>query len=94
MAKTSSINLRVDPVLKTQVEELYAHFGLSITDVINLTFHKSLMERGLPFDLRITKFNEETERAMEESKQLAKDLKAKKIKGYSSAQEIFDSIGV
>ncbi|MDY6050395.1 MAG: type II toxin-antitoxin system RelB/DinJ family antitoxin [Corynebacterium sp.] len=68
MAKTATINLRIDPDLKSEVEALYRSFGISVTDAINMFLHVSLMEGGLPFNLRQPRYNAETEAAMEEAR--------------------------
>ena len=70
MAKTATINLRIDPDLKSEVEALYRSFGISVTDAINMFLHVSLMEGGLPFNLRQPRYNAETEAAMEEARQI------------------------
>lgn len=49
MAKTASISLRIEPAVKAQLEALYASFGISVTDAINIFLHTSLMEGGFPF---------------------------------------------
>ena len=53
MAKTSNMYIRIDPEVKTEVETIYKHFGMSLTDAINLFIYQSRNVGGLPFDLRI-----------------------------------------
>ena len=92
--KTAALNIRVNPETKKAVEALYSRYGITITDAVNMFFSKSLIENGLPFDLREIRYNAETEQAITEGKQIAKELAEGKRKGYSSAQQIFDSAGV
>ena len=47
--------MRIEPEVKAQVEELYAHFGMSVTDAITMFLHISLIVGGLPFDVRIVR---------------------------------------
>jgi DNA-damage-inducible protein J len=94
MAKTAVLNIRVKPETKKAAEELYESFGITITDAVNMFLNKSLMEKGLPFDLKKTEYNAETIAAIDEGKRLAKEVNEGKLKGYSSAKEIFDAIGV
>ena len=42
-AKTASINVRVTKDVKAQAEELFASFGITLSDAINMFLHKSLM---------------------------------------------------
>ena len=62
--KTATLNMRVDPSVKEEAERVYAQFGMNLTDAVNVFLHKSIMEGGLPFDLRQPRFNAETELAM------------------------------
>ena len=52
MAKDSVINIRTDLETKKAIESLYSQFGITISDAVNIFFRKSLMEGGLPFDMR------------------------------------------
>ena len=61
MAKTANINIRIDPEVKSKAEKLYADFGITLTDAINIFLHKSIMEGGLPFEMKNPHFNKETE---------------------------------
>lgn len=90
MAKTANINVRIDPETKASAEQLFSSFGITVTDAINIFLHKSLMEGGLPFEMKQPRFNLETEMAMEE----AKLIMAGKIpaKRYVSAHELLDEL--
>jgi DNA-damage-inducible protein J len=66
MAKTASLNIRIDPATKKGAEELYSAFGITVTDAVNMFLRQSLMVGGLPFDLRRPRYNAETEAAMRE----------------------------
>ena len=71
MSKTANINIRIDPDFKSKVEKLYSQFGMSVTEAINIFLHVSLMEGGLPFEVRQQKYNTETEAAMREARAIA-----------------------
>ena len=70
MAKTASISLRIEPAVKAQLEALYASFGISVTDAINIFLHTSLMEGGFPFQPKQPRYNAETEAAIQETKDI------------------------
>ena len=70
MAKTSGMYIRIDPQVKSDVEAVYAKYGMSITDAINVFLHTSRNVGGLPFDLRPPVPNTETLEAIEEVKQM------------------------
>ena len=88
MPKTANINVRVDPDLKARVEKLYGSFGLSVTDAINIFLHVSLMEGGLPFEVRQPRYNAETEAAIEEARKIMDgSIPAKR---YTSVDDMFN----
>jgi addiction module RelB/DinJ family antitoxin len=62
MAKTSSMYIRIDPEIKTEVEGIYARYGMSLTDAINIFIYQSRNVGGLPFNLRreVKDFSSET----------------------------------
>lgn len=52
MAKDSVINIRCDTETKKAIESLYGQFGITVSDAVNIFFRKSLMEGGLPFEMK------------------------------------------
>jgi DNA-damage-inducible protein J len=88
MAKTAVINVRTEPSIKAQVENLYNSMGVSISDAINMFLYKSIAFRGLPFDLCREIPNDVTLAAMRESD----DIISGKIpaKSYSSFRDMLD----
>jgi DNA-damage-inducible protein J len=85
MAKTSTITIRTDDETKRAIEYLYSRFGLTVSDAVNIFFSKSLMEHGLPFDMKL-RYNQETLDAVQE----ARDIMSGKIraKAYSSIADM------
>lgn len=57
MAKTATLNIRTDPIIKAQAEKIYQAFGITLTDAVNIFLRKSIMEGGLPFEMREPKPN-------------------------------------
>jgi len=53
MAKNSSMYIRIDPDIKTEVETIYKRFGMSLNDAINVFIYQSRNVGGLPFNLRV-----------------------------------------
>ena len=86
MAKTASLNIRIDPDTKSGAEKLFGMFGITITDAVNMFLHQSLMVGGLPFDLKKPRYNLQTESAIQE----ARDIMDGKIKSkvYKSVSEM------
>ena len=92
MAKTVTINIRIEPEIKADVEKLFSSFGIIVNDAVNIFLRKALMEGGLPFDVKQPRYNAETETAMK----VARDIAAGKVpaKRYANAKELFGDLGV
>ncbi|SCX74850.1 DNA-damage-inducible protein J [Butyrivibrio hungatei] len=90
LVKDTNFNMRMNKQKKTSLEELYGNLGMTLAEAVNIFFEKSLMEGGIPFDVKISKYNEDTISAMKE----AKDIMSGKVeaKAYSSAKELFDEL--
>ena len=50
--RTATINVRIEPEVKKEAEEIFAQWGLSLSDAISLYLRKTIMTQGIPFDLR------------------------------------------
>ena len=47
--KRSTFRMRINPETKQQAERVYRHYGLTLTDAINVFLQQSINENGLPF---------------------------------------------
>lgn len=90
MAKTANINIRIDPETKAGAEQLFASFGITITDAVNIFLRQSLMVGGLPFEMKQPRFNAVTETAMQEARDIASGKFS--AKSYASARELFEDL--
>jgi len=90
MAKTANINIRIDPEIKLNAEKLFSSFGITITDAINIFLCKSIMEGGLPFEVKQPRYNAETEAAMREARAIMEGRF--ETKHYSSAHALFEEL--
>ncbi len=90
MPKTATINMRIEPTIKDQAENVFSNFGISVTDAINIFLHASIMEGGFPFQPKQPLYNKETLLAMQE----ARDIMEGKIeaKRYSSLSALMDEL--
>ncbi len=82
--------MRVDPKLKSETESVFSSFGFTLTESINVFLHTSVMEGGLPLDVRQPRYNAATEKAMDE----ARDIMAGKAPAtrYDSTAEMFAAL--
>lgn len=80
--KSAFIRVRVEPELKRETEAVLADFGISVSDAVTVFCRQIVLQRGLPFAVRIP--NAETQAA------LAEDLS--QAKSYDSVEEMFADI--
>lgn len=65
------INIRVNEDVKKEVENIYKEIGLNMSTAINLFLKKCIVEKGIPFDLKIP--NRETIEAIKESEKILRN---------------------
>ena len=85
MSRTAVLNLRIEPEVKADAEELFSTFGLTVTDAVNVFLRQSLMRGGFPFEVVRYKPNAVTQAAIAEAEQLLNDPSAK---SFSSMEEL------
>ena len=77
MARSAVLNLRIEPEVKTEAEELFGSFGLTVTDAVNVFLRQSLMRGGFPFEVVRYKPNAVTQAAIAEAEILLHDPNAR-----------------
>lgn len=85
--KDTNFNMRMNRQKKANLEALYSQLGMTLPEAVNIFFENSLLVGGLPFDVRLPRYNKETEDALQE----ARDIISGKVdtKSYSSSRELF-----
>ena len=63
-----STNIKIDPVLKQQSQELFESFGLSLSSAINMFLRQSVREQAIPFRIGKPIPNSETIQAIENAR--------------------------
>jgi len=91
MAKTEVLHTRLEPELKMSVEQILAQIGLSTTEAITMFFRQVKSYGGIPFELRIPNYNEETFEAMLEAEAAIKDPNRKT---YANSDELWGALGL
>jgi DNA-damage-inducible protein J len=64
MAKTATINARIEPEVKEKAEGIFSALGISASEAISMFYRQVTFRRGLPFDVCIP--NATTIAALEE----------------------------
>lgn len=53
MAKTANLYARIEPEVKEQAENILAELGIPASNAINMFYKQIILQRGLPFDVKI-----------------------------------------
>ena len=78
---TSPTQIRIDTDIKKQANSLFNELGMDMSSAVNIF----ILHRGLPFNVELPEYNEETLKAMDEAKSISRNPD---IKGYSSMEEL------
>jgi DNA-damage-inducible protein J len=89
MAKTDTLHIRVEPDVKSKVEETLNKLGLSTAEAVNIFLRQIMLTGGLPFDVKLPRYNAETETAMEEARKISSD---KSVRGFMCAEDLFNDL--
>lgn len=51
--RSANVNVRVEPDVKKQAEDILEKLGLSASAFINMTYRQVIMKRGIPFSVEL-----------------------------------------
>ena len=55
-----TIQFRTDDSTKKQSSAIFQQLGITMSDAINMFLHQAILHGGLPFEMKIPKYNKET----------------------------------
>lgn len=84
--KTANLNIRMDPELKDEVQQILDTLGLSTTEAVRAYFKQIQLHKGIPFALRIP--NTTTQQTIREMRA------GKNIERFETADKLFDDLGI
>ena len=82
MAKTANLYARIEPDVKEQAEKILNTLGVPVSNAINMFYKQIILQRGLPFDVKIPQ-NRPVTIEMLTKEQLDEELE----KGYTEMLE-------
>lgn len=85
----TTMNIRVDSEIKDTAKQIFAELGLDLTTAVNIFLRQSIMEHGIPFELKLHVPNEETKKVIRESENSIGMSKA-----FNSTDELFEDLGI
>ena len=90
MSKTTSMNIRIEPDLKKQVEEILNDLGLNISDAVTIYFKQIVLTDSIPLQIKRPKFNKETLDAIKEADSIMEH--PENYKSYKDVYEMIEEI--
>jgi len=88
--KTANFNMRMEAQKKADAETLYKTLGMTLPQAVNMFISQSLLVGGLPFEVKMPKYNKETLAAMEEALKISSGEIPSK--DYKSVRELFEEL--
>ena len=82
--KTANITARVEPDVKVRATAILKKIGLSTSEAVNLFLNQVILNRGMPFDVRIP--NEETLQAFRDSEA------GRNLERFDTVDELFEDL--
>lgn len=70
MAKSEIHTLQIDSSLKEKAEVLFSSLGLTLEEAVTLFLEASILHGGFPFPVEQTRYNHETELALQEAREI------------------------
>ena len=87
MSKTDTLNIRIEPELKKEVEQTLNELGMNIAEAVTIFLKQVVMTDSIPFAIKKPRFNKETMQAIEDAK------KGKNVsKGYTDLNEMWEDL--
>lgn len=87
MAKTDTLNIRIEPEFKKEVETTLDDLGMNVTEAVTIFLKQVVMTESIPFVIKKPKLNKETIKAMEEAKK-----GVNLSKGYTDLDEMWEDL--
>lgn len=81
MAKTANLYARIEPDVKEQAESILSALGIPASNAINMFYKQIILQRGLPFDVKMPAV-----RPLDAGALSAAEMDAELEKGYADMQ--------
>lgn len=84
MAKTATIQTRVDPVIKNNAQMILKKLNISMSEAISMYLSQITLHNGIPFEIKIP--NEVTAKALKEAEN------GKNVHNVESVDKLFQEL--
>ena len=90
MPKTDTLNIRIEPELKKEVESTLNDLGMNIADAVTIFLKQVVLTDSIPFIIKKPKLNKETLEAIEEAEEIKKH--PENYKSYNNVYEMLEEM--
>ena len=90
MAKTGTLNIRIEPKLKKEAETTLNDLGMNIAEAVTIFLKQVVMTDSIPFIIQKPKYSEEMIAAIKEASDIVKN--PDKYKTYKNLAEVLEDI--
>lgn len=84
-----STNIKIDPVLKEQAQDLFESLGMNLTTAVNIFLRQSVREQAIPFRIGEPVPNAETLQAIRDARN-----GVGLSRGFTSVKELMEDLDV
>lgn len=85
-----STNIKIDPELKKEAQELFNELGMNLTTAINIFLAQAVREQAIPFKIGMDIPNDETKAAIADGHEIVAKGKSR----FNSAEDMFNDLGI
>lgn len=90
MAKTDTLNIRIEPELKREAEKTLDDLGMNVADAVTIFLKQVVLTESIPFNIKKPKYNDETLEAIKEALEIIKN--PDKYKSFNNIEELMEEL--
>ena len=90
MAKTDTLNIRIEPNLKREAEKTLDDLGMNVADAVTIFLKQVVLTESIPFEIKKPKYNQETVEAIKEALDIIKN--PENHKSFNSVDELMEEL--
>ena len=90
MAKTDTLNIRIEPELKKEAEKTLNDLGMNVADAVTVFLKQVVLTESIPFEIKKPKYNKETIEAIREALEMIKS--PEKYKSFDTVDELMEEL--
>ena len=87
---TTNLNIRTDKDIKDQAETIFNELGINMTTAINMFLRATILEYGIPFELKLEVPNDITAAAIAEGRKMINDPSAPRYTSLEALKEALE----